>query len=1232
MGQKGESVFGLSKDKIYKKYKQLLTFHTMKKLFALLALVLGMVSCQTEPEGLDVVVGGEQEVMLSVSLPEGTRANSAEGFNLNALGDYSIRYILEISYNGNLIRDFKITDSTSATFPVRLAPNRDYTFTVWADLVTETDVENWYDADLYYYTREGLANIELQNWTPNTEARDAWTATQTVTYTSSNKNIGLELKRPFAKVRVVATDIAEIRKFRIEPTNAVAEYAQEMYTEFDAVAGVAKGETTGKTLTFNYADVDTYEGANGEQLTLFADYVLVPADGNVQFTLSVFDNTKGANALIKENNFNTTIPVVKNKVTTIKGNVLTEGGDLSIDIENGFDTPDADIEIWDGESQTEPEVIEDQTTGALVAVVDTPSDLAWLAGYVNGTNNFTAASVAATRATTKINFVLGADIDLGGNEWTPIGTNAKHFDGTFDGNGHTIKGLRVTKAHNNGEQAALFGTMSGHPVIKNFVIDEAYIKYPNDGKDFYASAVAGTIYGHVTFENITVKNSTITGNNKVGAIFAHDGSSNKITINNCHADNCYIASEDLKDGGNVGGLIGLYQTGSAEACKISNSSVKNSTIVGINSKNNGKRANSEFIGGILTKDNTNLVLENCVVENNNFSQTINGTDAVTYVGAFNPQFIGGDRNEQLLGFVVVNGVPVSTAGYEKLANYPNILVKEGNYYVFGVAGLNDLNNYFKANWCGNNTWTPEYNIAADIDATGFTWDGVYLNVGWNGNNGIVLNGNGHTISNLTINNYLLSGTPCGGNDGVRPGLVKDITMKNVTVNGGSHDAAIFWGDCYTNVDFENVTVDGAKIKGGSNVGALVSRTSIEGPNTEIKVNFKNCVVKNSTLEANNTNADPNGASGFIGRTYGNTKLTFEGCSVENNTINNAEGLVGGAVYGYTTWYGNGFYGTGACDTFTNWNGLVIETVTTAEALKSALNAGKNVILGADIALSEPIQVNNKTFSLDGNGYKISQSSDYPAEGTTVTALLHPIGCTATIKNLVFDGLKVDGPIRSVDTKITIDNVTVTNCERRVTGSTAQGLFRLHGESTITNCTFQNNVCPMCISFNWDGNNNLPQAATNCVFESNECISTAVVYYVKGSGAIIDNNKFIGNTVTVTGGNNAATLYMGFTENNVITNNLFQNNSVTAGTSKRVAGGLMIGYAATITGNAFIDNTVTAENAKGNNVCASVYYTDIDLSGNYWGGNAPVADDDYFVEYPDRHIVTINDYLTANPFN
>ena len=257
--------------------------------------------------------------------------------------------------------------------------------------------------------------------------------------------------------------------------------------------------------------------------------------------------------------------------------------------------------------------------------------------------------------------VLVADIDLGGEEWKPIGMDGKHFEGIFDGQGHSIKGLKVT-ARNSGAQAALFCSAAGNAEFKNFTIDEAYVKYPADSNDYYAAAVVGTIYGNLTFEDITVKNSTITGNNKVGAIFAHDGSSTQIIVNNCHVDNCYIASEDTADGGCVGGLIGFFATGTTgKANTISNSSVKNSTIVGINSSNSGKRANSEFIGCIQTKDAMELNIVDCVVAGNNFSQTIDGTAAVTYKGAFPAQFIGGDRNEKLLGNITINGTRVEIA-------------------------------------------------------------------------------------------------------------------------------------------------------------------------------------------------------------------------------------------------------------------------------------------------------------------------------------------------------------------------------------------------------------------------------------------------------------------------------------------------------------------------------------------------------------------------------------------
>ena len=59
------------------------------KFLALAALVLGLVSCQNEPEGLGVNVGGEQDVVLTVSLPEATRVgtqDSALGGVTNVLG------------------------------------------------------------------------------------------------------------------------------------------------------------------------------------------------------------------------------------------------------------------------------------------------------------------------------------------------------------------------------------------------------------------------------------------------------------------------------------------------------------------------------------------------------------------------------------------------------------------------------------------------------------------------------------------------------------------------------------------------------------------------------------------------------------------------------------------------------------------------------------------------------------------------------------------------------------------------------------------------------------------------------------------------------------------------------------------------------------------------------------------------------------------------------------------
>ena len=65
------------------------------RFLALAALVLGLAACQTEPEGLDVNVGGAVDTTVTLSLPETTRANSTLGAFDNVVNsnEYTIRYI-----------------------------------------------------------------------------------------------------------------------------------------------------------------------------------------------------------------------------------------------------------------------------------------------------------------------------------------------------------------------------------------------------------------------------------------------------------------------------------------------------------------------------------------------------------------------------------------------------------------------------------------------------------------------------------------------------------------------------------------------------------------------------------------------------------------------------------------------------------------------------------------------------------------------------------------------------------------------------------------------------------------------------------------------------------------------------------------------------------------------------------------------------------------------------------
>lgn len=181
---------------------------------------------------------------------------------------------------------------------------------------------------------------------------------------------------------------------------------------------------------------------------------------------------------------------------------------------------------------------------------------------------------------------LIADIDLENKAWTPIANSRTQYNGTFDGNGHTIYNLKVTAPADAGENEAtgLFAWTNG--TIKNLTID---------GADVVGNHWVGALVGHVqagTIENCTVKNAKVTSQyansardgDKAGAIvgYLNCGDFNP-TIKDCAAENCQIQA--VRDAGQI--------VGCAKDVNVTGCTATNVTVTG-----SGANINNSIIGRI----------------------------------------------------------------------------------------------------------------------------------------------------------------------------------------------------------------------------------------------------------------------------------------------------------------------------------------------------------------------------------------------------------------------------------------------------------------------------------------------------------------------------------------------------------------------------------------------------------------------------------------------------------
>jgi len=320
---------------------------------------------------------------IKTSIPQGIKTYASDNGGATNLegANYDLRYIMEVwSTDGNTLefRDYRIVGSdfvnTSVTFDVRLLAKQ-YRFVFWADFVTKGTTEDLFystsansglDQDAVKASGPGVGNIgdglkkitmistDPTNYGLSNDARDAFCGFEDIDLTSSDYMNSITLTRPFGKYRLISTDapqnytagVTQLGDVKIDYATAMGASA-EIYNTFDAFADNVTGDITSVTAYVAPATTDATTTVGGKPYSnvyvLAFDYVFAPKIGqtSVAFNATVKD---ASNVQIGYREISS-IPIERNKLTTIIGSFFTNTALLNIivdDMFNGEDVSNAD--------------------------------------------------------------------------------------------------------------------------------------------------------------------------------------------------------------------------------------------------------------------------------------------------------------------------------------------------------------------------------------------------------------------------------------------------------------------------------------------------------------------------------------------------------------------------------------------------------------------------------------------------------------------------------------------------------------------------------------------------------------------------------------------------------------------------------------------------------------------------------------------------------------------------
>lgn len=185
----------------------------------------------------------------------------------------------------------------------------------------------------------------------------------------------------------------------------------------------------------------------------------------------------------------------------------------------------------------------------------------------------------AAQGNPSLNCTLTHDIDLSGTEWEPVGDRNNVYTGTFDGNGHTIRNMAITKENLSfGDDCGMFGRVGTNATIQDLTLED--VRLDVDADDVSIGALAGSNQG-------IISNCRVSGN---------------ISVTN-------------KEMGFVGGVVGRMESGVIQYCHSS------ASIQG---------GNSDYVGGVLGGE----FLTKTVIKGCSFSGSVTGGNTVGGIAGY----------------------------------------------------------------------------------------------------------------------------------------------------------------------------------------------------------------------------------------------------------------------------------------------------------------------------------------------------------------------------------------------------------------------------------------------------------------------------------------------------------------------------------------------------------------------------------------------------------------------